>query len=238
MNIWTIDSEFLNIKYNQTKTSGIYQSYMNKLLKILLLRDLNFFEKYLSNDLYEEFIEKITIYCNNNGNDIKYCSLYFSEYNFSPELTNIILDLRNKYGLYILLMIVFPYESFSNQEKQISMDLKNINKEINLKRLLQEVSFDLGCSSYALGKLYDYHIKIIENNIEVLDDDAFDSINNNIKDIVTNMVNVFKKCKNTLTNDDINIIKDINNHKSNFTPLSYDISNKIILHLIKDQVFL
>jgi hypothetical protein len=210
---------------------------MNKLLKILLLRDFNFFEKYLSNELYEEFIEKVTIYCNNNGDDIKYCSLYFTEYNFSEELTKIILDLRNKYGLYILLMIVFPYETFSVEERELSIDFKNINKEINLRRLLQEVSFDLGCSSYALGKIYDYHIKIIGNNIEVLNDNTFNNINNNIKDNINKMVNVFKNCKNTLTIEDINTITDIDKHKSNFTPVSYDISNKIILHLIKDQCF-
>ena len=38
------------------------------------------------------------------------------------------------------------------------------NPTINVKMLLYEVAFDLGCSSYAIGKIYDYFTKISNCN--------------------------------------------------------------------------
>jgi hypothetical protein len=234
MNVWTIDSEFKDIKYNSIKTSNIFELYMNKLLRILLLRDLDFFETFLTSEMYKEFIEKINVYSNINGSDIKFCSLYFSDYNFSEDLCKIILDLRNEYGLYLLMLTAFPFETFSDELKEISKDLKNINNEFEIRKMLQEISFDLGCSSYALGKIYDYIIKI-SNNKELLDNNKFLNINNIIKKEIIFLINIYKNCNNLLTIEDLQIIATINNHKSKYKPLDFVISNKILLFLIKDM---
>ena len=235
MNIWTIESEFKDSIYNKIELTTIYQIYMNKLLQILLLRDLNFYQLFLSKEMYEEFNQKINIYCNINGFDIKNCSLYFTVYNFSDELAKIILDLRNKYGLYLLFLVAFPYESFNNEAKEISIDLKNINKNFSIRKLLQEITFDLGCSSYTLGNIYDYHNKMC-NNKELLDDITFNNINININKMIISTLKIYTKCKNILSENELSIINQININKVIFIPLNFIITNKIILFLIKDLI--
>ena len=65
----------------------------------------------------------------------------------------------------------------------------------------------------------------------------FNNINKNIKIELTALINIYKDCKNRLTNEDLDIITEINNHKLNFRPLNFIINNNILLFLIKDMIF-
>jgi hypothetical protein len=245
-NIWNISGEFSNLVYDYINLDDEFITYINKWLNVSLLRDNEYFKNILTDDLYNEYISKIKIYCDTNGYTCYKCPLYFVVYNFSEELQNIILNERNKLGLYLHTMLVLPFETFSNNTNimNLAKNIKKLSNIINLKELLQEITFDMGCSSYAVGKLYDCINKII-NNMElsqqtkkynIINDYEFNNINNIIFNKLSTHIDLIKNIIKYSTEDEIEIEKIKNKMLQNY-PLGYSMKNKYFINLSLHKFF-
>lgn len=218
-NIWTIDTEFKKLQYSKLELDDNFISFMNKWIHIMLLRDNDFFKSNLSEEHYLEFITKINNYQLKYGSSNGDISLYFIGYEFSDDLSDKILTIRNYYGIVLISLLAFPSESFTGNLKIFSNELKKINNNFNLQILLQEIAFDLGCSSYAIGKIYDYIIKVCNINTTI-DNDKF-------KNYCNSNNYIFES-----DNNDLDMIQFIKNKKQNYLPLDFVIPNNVLSFFI------
>jgi hypothetical protein len=228
---WIVETEFgqMNNDYDDVinSISNDSLSYLKKWLNILLFRDFEYFKTFLSNTEYKEFEQKINNYTDTYGSEFKNCPLYFIKYEFSSNLENTLLTLRNDFAKTLLKLIILPSEMFEKYSLgNFAIDLKKINNII--KKDLQEIAFDMGCSSYALGKIY----KIISfyknyNNENFMSSNMFDTINEQIQNEFLNIPNLIK-----LNEDDNILLEEINYCKKNFYPIKKNISNKIIAYML------
>jgi hypothetical protein len=236
--IWTIETEFSCVKYKvQPNYNNKFIKFINKWLSIMLLRDDEFFKLKLAKEEYVEFINKINKYKNTFGESNNNISLYFSEYNFSDQLADKILTLRNQYGIMLIFLLAFPFDTFTDDLCLFSKELKNIQEQINLKSLLQEISFDLGCSSYAIGKFYDCVNKIYDvenlNTQNVISNDEFELYFKMVFKFINSTIELFDKKSSKYTVNEQEQIKLIINKQKNFLPLDFVMSNRILIYFIK-----
>jgi hypothetical protein len=232
--IWSIKSEFSNLNYQKIELDNRFIKYISKWINIMLLRDDSFFQSQLNNYEYIEFIDKINQYKNSYGSAKENISLYFTEYNFSEELTNKILTIRNHYGIILLIMLAYPFDIFENDLSLISKELKKLEQNFSLRNLLQEVGFDLGCSSYALGKIYDFLTKTCDNLNEDINDEEFLNYSNNVVFKAKELLTIFEKQSEGYNIDEINKINFIKTKQTNYLPLDFVISNRLLFHFIKE----
>lgn len=233
--VWTIKSEFGNLKYSKITSDLKFVGFINKWIKIMLLRENIFFQSKLSIDEYDEFINKINKYKNTFGDSNDNISLYFTEYNFSDSLADKILTIRNHYGIILLFLLAYPYDLFENELSIFSKELKKLNENFSLRSLLQEVSFDLGCSSYALGKIYDYLMKIYEIDQEQINEVTnidFEIYSSKVINSIKTMIQIFEN-NNNYNFDEKNLINFIKNKQKNYLPLDFVISNRLLIHFFK-----
>lgn len=230
--IWTIGSEFSNLTFEKIdNVDDKFNKFISKWINIMLLRDDDFFKTQLSINEYNEFIEKINIYKNKYGKYNEDISLYFTEYNFSENLTDKLLTIRNHYGIVILFLLAYPYELFDNDIMIFSKELKKIEKIFNLRMLLQEISFDLGCSSYAIGKIYDFLKKVYDlNSIECENLEFIDYS----KNVISKIKSLSNKQKFKYDVKELEIIKLIKDKQKNYLPLDFIISNRLLLFFIEE----
>lgn len=236
--IWTIKSEFSSLTYQKVNSNPKFIGFIDKWIKIMLLRDNRFFKSIFSDDEYNEFIDKINKYKNKYGESNYNISLYFSEYNFSECLADKILTIRNQYGIILLFMLAYPYDLFQDDLFIFSQELKKISNNFNLRNLLQEISFDLGCSSYAIGKFYDYLNKIYDNNqnyseLYDLSDLEFESYCLTTINLIKSMIQVFNYQNNKYNLDEQELINSIKNKQKDYLPLDFEISNRILIYFFK-----
>ena len=232
--IWTIKSEFSNLKYSKNDNDKHFIKFINKWINIMLLRDESFFQNQFTDYEYIEFIDKINKYKKLYGCSKENISLYFTEYNFSENLTNKILTIRNHYGIILLIMLAYPFDIFENELSLFSKELKKIEESFSLRNLLQEVSFDVGCSSYALGKIYDYLNKSCYNLNEEISNEEFLNYSINIISKAKELVTIFDKQNEKYNIDDIDKINLIKNKQKKYLPLNFIISNRLLIHFIKE----
>lgn len=231
---WSIGSEF-HFKYeNKIKVSQFTKRFFNFIIKTLLLRNNDFFEKYLNNEEYSLFKEKIIKNKDTFGDKITDIQLYFTCYEFSDNLEKKILNLRNYFGYFITSLIIIPTENtkFNSDLNILHNDIKKFDKELNLLETFQEITFDMGCSSYALGKLYAQLKEIIYDFDS--DKNEFSSSNyykiieeNNIK--LKNIIDILPLYN--YDEDEINYIKEKikNNYK-----LKFRMSNKLTVYFLQN----
>jgi hypothetical protein len=232
--IWSIKSEFSNLKYQKIELDNHFIKYISKWINIMLLRDNSFFQSQLTNYEYLEFIDKINQYKNSYGNAKENINMYFTGYNFSDNLTNKILTIRNHYGIVLMIMLAYPYDIFENDVSIISKELKKLEQNLNLRNLLQEVSFDLGCSSYAIGKIYDYINKTCYSLNEEISKQEFINYSNIVVSKAKKLVTIFDEQNQKYNNDEMNKINFIKTKQKNNLPLDFVISNRLLLHFIKE----
>lgn len=235
--IWTIGTEFSNCQYQKINSNHLFVNFINKWIEIMLLRDDGFFKLVLVEEDYVEFINKINKYKNTYGDSNYNISLYFSEYNFSEQLADKILTIRNKYGIMLFFLLAFPFDIFTDDLKIFSQELKLIEKQINLKSLLQEVSFDLGCSSYALGKIYDCVNKIYSGKFpsvqDKLSDNNFELYSQQVINQINSMTKLFDEKNNGYTQIEQEQINTIKIKQKSYLPLDFIMSNKVLIYFIK-----
>lgn len=235
--IWTIGTEFSNCQYQKINSNHLFVNFINKWIEIMLLKDDGFFKLVLVEEDYVEFINKINKYKNTYGDSNYNISLYFSEYNFSEQLADKILTIRNKYGIMLFFLLAFPFDIFTDDLKIFSQELKLIEKQINLKSLLQEVSFDLGCSSYALGKIYDCVNKIYSGKFpsvqDKLSDNNFELYSQQVINQINSMTKLFDEKNNGYTQIEQEQINTIKIKQKSYLPLDFIMSNKVLIYFIK-----
>jgi hypothetical protein len=224
--VWTIETEFTNLQYNTIGLDKLFIKFINKWIQIMLLRDNEFFKSKLSPKLYKEFIEKINKYKNINGADIKNISLYFTEYNFTQDLENKLLDIRNYYGMILFCLLIVPHEN--NIFNSLSKNIKKIKNNFNIHSILQEVTFDLGCSSYALGKFYDYLMKMYDDK-DILLSHEYEFICSMIYKCSHDYIKNYNL--ENIDNEQINLV---NEKKITFLPLGFNMNNDTLIFFLKN----
>lgn len=236
--IWTIKSEFSNLRYPKIELDKSFIKFINKWINIMLLRDDSFFQSQLTDVEYNEFIDKINQYKRSYGDANENISLYFTEYNFSENLADKILTIRNHYGIVLLVMLAYPSNIFANDVSLFSKELKKLEQNFNLRNLLQEVSFDVGCSSYALGKIYDYLIKVCDDFVgdvvSSCSNEEFLNYSTYVVSKAMSLVFIFDKHCKKYNFDEINKINLIKSKQKNYLPLDFIISNRLLILFIKE----
>ena len=194
---WCIRTQYSDDKtiYPKMKLSEENKKLLCSLLNIALLRRLNEHNYFQNN---QEIFEKVEQYINEYGDKIEDCMYYFTVYNFTEKTEKEILNIRNIIG----------YKIFINEEFRNIFNLMPI-----LYKYLQIITFDIGCSSQALGDLVYILSKILdidfntyallnnlELNIKVSENPNYDKINDNLK----NCLYTFTEYKNILSNKEFN----------------------------------
>jgi hypothetical protein len=230
MSLWTIKTEFCNKVYTKKNFDIFFEEYIYKIINILLLRDDEYFKNQLKDNEYDEFIKKINLYKNIHGKNNEDISLYFTIYNFSENLQNKLLEIRNIMGIHLLYLYNMPVEIFKDNLHVISKNLKKT--DINcFSQIIQEIAFDLGCSSYAIGKIYDYFSKV-SNNKNILDYKYFMAICDDINSIIFKNMNIFFQISEYSENEKEEI-KHVLDKQKHYYPINYKLTNRMMYYFIK-----
>lgn len=259
--VWTAKKEFAKIKSPIVVVNKETIAYLKKWINITLLRDDSFFAKLLTQDELAEFTKKVNDYCLKNGSENENSSLYFAIYGFSPSLEDKLLSLRNIMAMYITSMMIYPTEAFSSSFNvtnngggsfKIDALCKGIklidgNASLGFRKILQEVTLDLGCSSYALGKINHFinnllvyeekdsgtTITVSAKNVSPISGEMFSEINMIAMALYSNPM---LHNEIIFTENEKSLVALIDNNLKTFVPVNFPISNKILLHYIRAKI--
>jgi hypothetical protein len=241
--MWTIRTEFSSQLREKKECDANIKVFFQKMFNIVLFRNTRYFEKYLAKGDFESFVSDMETYKKNYGFDILDTSLTISEFGLSEKVLETVLSVRNQFGIRLLTLILLPIEVIHDDFLiQISKLLKQIVKKFDLVELLQEVAFDMGCSSYALGKFYDYCYKTfslvtekeVSGDLEnEMTNDELDIICTKIDELTKHIVKMNNLLGRPLNKNQINYIDMCS---SRYVPYGKKMPNNELIYCIEKNL--